>query len=384
MTLHRIDAASAQPLASIIVLFLPGSTAVQRCVRSVIENVSADMPTELLLLQNGGTQLEPLDVPETANIFYSVQNLGFGGGCNWLSSKARGAYLVFLNDDAAVGKDWLSPLISAAERDGTVASAGSVLVGPSRRIEEAGRVLWRDGVSSGIGRGVDRVRASWPEVMEVDHCSACSLLVRRTAFESVGGFDERYFPAYYEDTDIALRFRLSGWRNVCVTRSVVEHERSASTNELWRRFLGLRNHRQFVAKWERQLSLFPPRPRDEPSPREVQRAAAGVRARSDALYHQRPTDGSSVGMTVTKESATRESEDPALLKLELQHAMEELRLKDEYIASLQRSLPELERALRHIVSRERRRARRRDLFRRIPLAREVVAAARRLSRRRGE
>ena len=63
---------------------------------------------------------------------------------------------------------------------------------------------------------------------DVDYCSGAALAVRRTLFESLGGLDERYAPAYYEDTDLCFAARAAGYRVVVQPESVVTHVEGAS------------------------------------------------------------------------------------------------------------------------------------------------------------
>ena len=66
---------------------------------------------------------------------------------------------------------------------------------------------------------------------EVDFSSAASIIVSRRRFESVGGFDPVYIPAYFEDPDLALKFRKNGWKNYVMPLSKVLHHEMACTLE---------------------------------------------------------------------------------------------------------------------------------------------------------
>jgi GT2 family glycosyltransferase len=365
---------SESPLASIIVLFLGGSPWIDGCLESLRRNVPRSISHEVIVLANGIPADADMPVRTGDGVMFlrSEVNLGFGGGCNWAARHARGRYLVLLNDDAAVAAGWLEALLSAAESDAQVAAAGSLVLTPDGRIEEAGRVLWRDGVSHGIaqGRKPDAVTPAQPR--EVDSCSGCSLLVRRSAWEAVGGFDERYYPAYYEDADLCLKLRAKGWGVLCAPGSQVRHQRSASTTMLWRRFLGLRNHRLFVQRWEQELGCFEPRPRDSPTVQEIDRAAEGAGKRRKAVYDIAAMSSGPEG-TVSHVDAEPETRDErsvgriALMEQEVVHLRAQLHVKEEYIAFLQESAPEMERGLQRDLEDEARRARRRERIRRVPV-----------------
>jgi len=361
-----VQESPVQPLASIIVLYMAGSPWVGRCLDSLRRNIPQSTPHELIIVGNGVSEEPALPTVGNGHVRFlrTEANLGFGGGCNWAARFARGRYVVLLNDDTAIEPGWLEALIDAAETHPGAGAVGSLVLSPDGTIEEAGRVLWRDGVSHGVGATRRSPSTGWPDVYEVDCCSASSLLVRRSDWEAIGGFDERYFPAYYEDTDLCLSLRTRGRAVMCATASRVRHEGSASTSLLWRRFLGLRNHRILAAKWSPVLTVFDVRPRDEPSIADVERTARHASRRRQDIYH---TFGMSPHRHVEPAQNPGASDTVALLQTEVTHLKMELRLKDEYIAHLVATKPEMERGLGRVLEDERRQARRRERIRAIPV-----------------
>ena len=372
---------SPHPVVSILVPYVR-TRWIDECLQS-IHSCAPSLPYEVLVLANGEEAMSQPPAYAFAELvrLESRVNLGFSGGINWLAAHARGDAFVLMNDDTQVTSGWLDVVLAALHRDELTAAAGSTLLTLDGRVEESGRVLWRDGVSSPITIGHVLNDPTTPAVREVDVCSACGLVVRRSAWEVVGGLDERYYPAYYEDTDLALELRRRGWRVVCATGSRVRHRGSASTSPLWRRFIGLRNHELFVAKWRQELELFDPRPRDRPRPDEVARSLRGVAARSRRIYHEQPMEGSSAETSRGLPALDTDLDAPELLRQELQYARAELKLKDEYIAVLHKDLPSLERASARQLDAERRAIRRREFVRRIPGVGPALAAARRAARR---
>jgi GT2 family glycosyltransferase len=376
--------------ASIIVLFLEGSPWIERCMDSLRQRVPASLAHEVIVLANGvaADVALPFEDEGDVRVLRSRVNLGFGGGCNWAARHATGDYLVFLNDDATVEEGWLQGLVDTIESDQRVGAVGSVVLTPGRNLEEAGRVVWSDGVSHPVGSNLAQAKAQLPPVREVDYCSGCSLLVRRSAWETVGGFDDRYFPAYYEDVDLSLSLRVRGWSVVCSSASRVVHQRSVSTSVLWRRFLGLRNHGAFVDKWQAALPFFDGRPRDEPTHTELERAVRRAQERRVALYHRfgMPSASNaegegSGGSEWTAASNPAAPDKMALLEEEVAHLEAALRLKDEYIAHLRETSPQMEAALQRLLSEEQRNARRRERVQQIPLVGVTAAWLKRRVRR---
>ncbi|MBK8545653.1 MAG: glycosyltransferase family 2 protein, partial [Caulobacteraceae bacterium] len=138
---------------------------------------------------------------------------------------ARGAstpYLVFLNPDAFPEPGWLAALIATAERYPEAAAIGSTQVRPDAPgvFDGVGDVLHASGLAYRAWYG--KHRAAAPPPGEPFAACGAAMLVRREAFEVVGGFDARYF-CYFEDVDLCFRLRLAGWRVLHTPDAVVAH-----------------------------------------------------------------------------------------------------------------------------------------------------------------
>ncbi|HTX60297.1 MAG TPA: glycosyltransferase, partial [Verrucomicrobiae bacterium] len=190
-------------------------------------------------------------------------NLGFGGGNNFAAKRARGKYLVFLNDDAVAHEGWLESLVGLAERTPDAGAVASRILFPDGTLQEAGGIIWSDGSTHPLGRGEPDGSLAYSYRRPVDYASANGLLVRRESFDSLGGFDERFFPAYYEDVDLCLgiRHRL-GQRVLYEPRAIISHvEAASSASPDFRSFLFRRNQSALRTKWGEVLSLYsPPEP----------------------------------------------------------------------------------------------------------------------------
>ena len=101
-------------------------------------------------------------------------------------------------------------LVSAAAEEPKAGAVGSRVVLPSGELQEAGSIIWSDGTTLGVGRGLRAADGDYNYRRAVDYCSACALLVRRDVWDALGGFDEAYLLGYYEDADLCLRIRELG------------------------------------------------------------------------------------------------------------------------------------------------------------------------------
>jgi cellulose synthase/poly-beta-1,6-N-acetylglucosamine synthase-like glycosyltransferase len=107
-----------------------------------------------------------------------------------------------------------------------------------------------------MGSGAEVLPTELSEPRNVDYGGAEALLVRRELFVELGGFDQAYDPAYFEDVDLCLRLRAAGWTIVYEPSAVVVHHRSMSTREdlVWREFAAERSMAVFSEHWGPLLS----------------------------------------------------------------------------------------------------------------------------------
>lgn len=266
-TVYSPVASQAPRVSILIVTLLRDPTMLGRCLTALRRHLPQNPSSEVTVLVQGGSDLATLEnAGAHANVLFlrSRVNLGFGAGCNRIAREARGEFLVFLNDDAEVQPGWLEALVETADRHPEAAAVGSRILFPDGTIQEEGAILWSDGSTLGVGRGEPADSLHHQFLRRVDYCSACSLLVRRDVFDAIGGFDEGYFPAYYEDVDLCLAIQRFGKCVVFQPRSTIVHHESQSTTVDFRDFLVLRNRRRLVEKWSAELEKrsrpFPPSP----------------------------------------------------------------------------------------------------------------------------
>lgn len=206
---------------------------------------------EVVVVANGATDEVRAVISATPwiRVVWSRANRGFAGGCNLGAAHARAPWLLFLNDDALVEHGWLDGLANVLDRHPEVGAVGSVVVDEHGEVLEAGCAVGWDGEvwPPDRGRPLDAVRLAGPR--RVSYASGCSLLMRREAFDAVGGFDEAYHPAYYEDVDVSAKLWCAGWEVWVTPASVVTHAESSSTTSPVRLALHRRNGGLFRSRW---------------------------------------------------------------------------------------------------------------------------------------
>lgn len=192
------------------------------CLKSIAENTEGDY--EVIVIDDSSTDetARVLSKVKNLHLIINEQNEGFVESCNRGAKASKGKYILFLNNDTMVTTGWLPPLLETIRRE-DVGAVGSKLVYPDGTLQEAGSIVWRDGSALGYGRGDDSSKPEYNYVREVDYCSGASLMVKGELFARIGGFDERFKPGYYEDTDLCFAIRKFGYRVIYQPMSVIVH-----------------------------------------------------------------------------------------------------------------------------------------------------------------
>jgi hypothetical protein len=172
-----------------------------------------------------------------ADIVALPRNIGFGAAANLGVARGAAPYVLLLNNDARLGPDALLHLRRALALPGVVAAGPRILdeagfpeLSVDRTlspINEARFKLIESLYRYGRGPTAGFMRRRMARSREVRSLSGACILMRRDAFERVGGFDERFF-LYAEDVDLCVRWRRAGDRLRYAADAVVEHDRGAS------------------------------------------------------------------------------------------------------------------------------------------------------------
>lgn len=191
-------------------------------------------------------------------------NAGFLDSCNAGAKEARGDLLVFLNNDTLPLPGWLPPLVRTLVELPGAGAVGGKLLYPDGRLQEAGGVIFSDGSGANFGKSTGDPEAPLQNFLrQVDYCSGALLATRRELFLDLGGFDRRFRPMYYEDTDYCFQVRDAGLKVYYQPESAVVHFEGGSAgtdiSKGMKRYQAI-NRETFVHKWAAALERQPPRP----------------------------------------------------------------------------------------------------------------------------
>jgi O-antigen biosynthesis protein len=250
------------PQVSIIILAYNGWEMNYQCIQSIIANTQG-VSYQVLLADDCSSDATKDCTGIIKNLIHcrNEKNLGFLANCNHAAATVSSKYILFLNNDTTVKPHWLSSLVTLSESDPAIGMVGSKLIYPDGRLQEAGGIIWNDASGWNYGHKQDPTLPQFNYVKEVDYISGACILIRKTTWDKAGGFDERYTPAYCEDSDFAFVLRKMGYKVVYQPMSEVVHFEGYShgTDDSLQQATSTKayqkiNNEKFYLKWKDVLS----------------------------------------------------------------------------------------------------------------------------------
>jgi GT2 family glycosyltransferase len=252
---------SEAPLVSIVIPIHGKLAYTCACLASLAEH-AGPTPFEVIVVDDDSPDgsAEALASVEGLRLLRNERNLGFVGSCNAGAAAASGRWLVFLNNDTVVTAGWLEALLRTFDDFADAGLVGARLVYPDGRLQEAGGLVFSDGSGWNYGRFGDPADPRYRYARQTDYCSGAAIAIAHELFERLGGFDERYAPAYYEDTDLAFKVREAGMKVICQPASTVVHFEGVTsgtdTGSGVKRYQ-IVNQEKFLARWSTTLAKQP-------------------------------------------------------------------------------------------------------------------------------
>lgn len=251
--------------ASIVILNWNGRSLMEECLPSVIEAVANEGGDhEILVIDNGSTDDSVAFLKEQypqIRVVCHDKNYGFIKGYNLGVREARKDILVFLNNDMAVKKNFLRPLLDGFQAaDVFAVSAQIFFTDPTRRREETGktRTVWYKGFI-GYRHDIPTEADGRNGYIPAFWLGGGSAAVDRKKFLALGGFETALSPFYMEDIDLSYKAWKRGWRVLFCPQSEVIHKHRSSSGRLNRNYVErVINRNRILFIWENitQPGLF--------------------------------------------------------------------------------------------------------------------------------
>ena len=259
--MRRLVADKGQLKTPEVTIIIPSYNHVEytiACVMSLLEHATKHQ-YEIIIGNNISTDETRATFEAVGGIISCIthkQNGGFITNCNLSAKHARGEYIVLLNNDTMIIDGWLNELIAPFARFNNVGLVGSKLLMSDGRLQEAGAIVWKDGSGWNFGRDADALSPEFNYLKDVDYCSGASIAISTKTWNELGGFDERYLPAYYDDLDLAFAVRTKGLRTLYAPASVLIHHEGithGTDTTTGIKAYQVENRKKFAAKWAKIL-----------------------------------------------------------------------------------------------------------------------------------
>lgn len=209
--------------------------------------------------ESGETLAKAFDGLDGVHMHVNEENLGFLQNCNAAVARTEAPFVFLLNNDTVVLDGWLDEALAVFKREKNVGLVGSKLVYPNGLLQEAGGIIWDAGSAANYGRYDDPAAPQYSFQRDTDYISGAAILLSRDSWNAVNGFSEELAPAYYEDTDIAMKLRRAGLRCIYQPLSTVVHfegiSSGTSTKTGIKRFQEI-NHEKFLETWKDDLAVM--------------------------------------------------------------------------------------------------------------------------------
>lgn len=251
---------TSAPKVSIVIPVLNKWIYTYHCLR-FISKLQDSISFEVIVVDNGSSDETPkmLALMKGLRVIRNDSNMGFVEACNNGAEVSQGEYILFLNNDAMIMNGSLDSMGDLMAQDQKIGAVGAKLVYPDGRLQEAGGVVWNDGlrIAWNFGKFDDPGRYEYNYVRETDYCSGACLMVRRDTFFRIGLFDAEFAPAYFEDTNLCFAMRKIGYKTVYQPKAVAIHYEGITAGTDVRKGVKLHqtiNRKKFHDRWQHLLT----------------------------------------------------------------------------------------------------------------------------------
>ena len=243
-----------EPKVSIVILNWNRAEDTIQCLKSISVLRIKNYELSIVVVDNGSDDISNLKrqisklqlKSQNLKIIENKKNLGYAAGNNAgikYALDTSADYIMILNNDTLVDRNLLVELIKVAEANSMAgAISPKIYFDPGFEFHKEkydkrvlGKVIWYAGGKIdwknvyGSGRGVDEIdNGKYDKIQETEYATGTCLFLRASAVKKAGMFDERYF-MYYEDTELSLRLKKSGWKVMYIPEAIVWHKVAQSS-----------------------------------------------------------------------------------------------------------------------------------------------------------
>ena len=248
-----------KPLVSIVIPCWNQWLYTAECMASVLNAAGTDAKFEIILVNNGSSDTFYRNLPPWPGltVLHNDSNVGFGPACNQGVNAASGEFVILLNNDAQMKPGCVKSLLKQLQDDQKVGAAVPKVLSFDGGLQEAGCFISQSGDGKFVGLGDDHRRPRYNYSRSLDYGSAVAFAIRTELFRELGGFDDIYAPAYYEDVDLCMRIRASSLLIRYVPEAVIAHHLSKTSSGAQgfenKMRLVVRNKQEFLSRWQREL-----------------------------------------------------------------------------------------------------------------------------------
>ncbi|MBI3957702.1 MAG: glycosyltransferase [Chloroflexi bacterium] len=215
---------------SVVVPVWNGQEYIDSCLTALLAQEYE--PIEVIVVDNGSadasTEIVRRFVPDIS-LIENERNLGFAGGVNVGLRAAAGEILVLLNQDTVVQPGWIAAIVEAFLSDDSVGIVGCKSLYPdgSTLQHAGGFVRQDDAFAYHIGQG-EEDKGQYEVLVDADFVTGAAFAIHRRVFDKLGGFDDQFYPGFYEETDYCWQARQAGFRVVYQPDAVLYHHETTS------------------------------------------------------------------------------------------------------------------------------------------------------------
>jgi glycosyltransferase involved in cell wall biosynthesis len=233
----RYEIPQPAPLVTLVIPTRNGLSLLRQCLDSILGKTTYEN-YEILIVDNCSDDPEVLEyfgrlvADDRIRVLRDDRPFNFSALNNFAVQHARGEYLGLINNDVEViSPDWLTEMISLAQQP-DVGAVGACLWYPNDTLQHGGVILGVGGVAGHSHKGLTRGHPGYfgraRLIQTLSAVTAACLVIRKSTYASVGGFDETNLKIAFNDVDFCLRVRAAGYRNVWTPYAELYHHESAT------------------------------------------------------------------------------------------------------------------------------------------------------------